>query len=227
MRVSVIVPTWQEAGTISGALDNLLSQEPDEVIVVDARSPDGTADLASRFGGVTVIEGPRGRAAQQNLGAVTSNCGILLFLHADCRLAAGAIATLRRFAQTNPRVPGGCFRMRVDHSSAIYRGINLAADLRAGLLGLPYGDQAIFARRTAFDRVGGFPALALMEDVFLCLKLRRIGRIAVLPSVVEVSARRWVSRGVARQSMLNWSLTAAAALGVSPNALANYYAVVR
>ncbi|MGE3818263.1 MAG: TIGR04283 family arsenosugar biosynthesis glycosyltransferase [Isosphaeraceae bacterium] len=227
MRVSVIIPTWNEARAIAGALESLNAQEPDEIIVVDAGSPDGTATLARAFSGVIVVEGTRGRSAQQNLGAVLATGEILLFLHADCRLSAGSIASLRSFARSNPKVSGGCFRMRVDHPGAIYRIIDAAADLRAGLLGVPYGDQAIFTTRDAFAKVGGFPRLSLMEDLFLSLRLRRLGRIAVLTGQVKVSPRRWRAQGVVAQSILNWSLTAAAALGVSPNALARFYAVVR
>ncbi|HEX8204318.1 MAG TPA: glycosyltransferase, partial [Isosphaeraceae bacterium] len=107
------MPTYNEATTIVGALEGLADQGADDVVVVDGGSPDGTAALAARTGWVRVETAPRGRGVQQNRGAAVAAGDVLLFLHADCRLEAGAIAALRRFVGRHPRVPGGCFRMRV------------------------------------------------------------------------------------------------------------------
>ncbi len=225
-RLAVVVPTLQEAGTIVGALASLAGQAADEVVVADGGSDDGTADVA-RSAGATVVVGPRGRGRQQNDGAAATTAPLIVFLHADCRLEPSALAGLRRFASANPRVPAGCFRMRVDADGLGYRAIDGAAHLRAGVLGVPYGDQAIFVRRDAFARVGGFPEVRLMEDVLIALRLRRLGRIALLPWRVTVSPRRWRREGLMRQSLRNWALTAAAAAGVDPDRLARFYPVIR
>src|SRR5262249_29630301 len=66
-------------------------------------------------------------------------------------------------------------------------------DLRSRCTRLPYGDQALFVRRDAFDRVGGFPDQPLMEDLELSLRLRRVGRIVTAPATVRVSARRFLA----------------------------------
>ena len=226
MRVSVIIPTLNESTTIAACLAHLADQGPDEVIVVDASSPDGTADLA-RSGCTLVVGSPPGRGVQQNRGAAAASGEILLFLHADCRLAPGALATLRQFVSRHPRVPGGCFRMRVDDPDSRFRLINAAAHLRAGLLGVPYGDQGLFVPRWAFDHVKGFPEIPLMDDVHLALKLRRLGRLAVLPPKIHVSPRRWKHTGLLRQTLRNWILTALATLGVAPAHLARFYPTVR
>ncbi len=225
-RVSVVIPTLNEAKTIGSCLDHLADQGVDEVIVADAGSPDGTADRASRAG-ARVVAAPKGRGVQQNRGALEASGDVLLFLHADCRLEGGAIAELQRFVARCPKVPGGCFRMRVDGPEWAFRAIDAAAHLRAGVLGVPYGDQGIFVPRWAFDRVGGFPELPLMEDVYLMLRLRRLGRIALLPKRIEVSARRWRNQGILGQSLRNWALTAGAAGGMSTETLARFYPVVR
>jgi rSAM/selenodomain-associated transferase 2 len=226
MRVSVVIPTLNEATTIVSALSSLADQGADEVVVADASSPDGTAALACRWG-ATVVDSPRGRGVQQNRGAAVTSGDVLVFLHADCRLESGALDGMRRALRRHPRVPGGCFRMRVDASRPVYRAIESAADIRAGFLGIPYGDQGIFARRWAFERVGGFPELPLMEDVFFSLRLRRLGRMLVAPQRILVSSRRWERRGVLQQSLANWFLTASAALGVPTRRLARHYPVIR
>src|SRR5437016_4097948 len=93
MRVSVIIPTLNEATTIVQAIRRLKTQDCAEIIVADAISNDGTADLARREG-VVVVDSPSGRGVQQNHGAAGASEDLLLFLHADCRLEDGAIAVL-------------------------------------------------------------------------------------------------------------------------------------
>lgn len=225
-RVAVVIPTLNEASTIAACLQDLATQGPDELIVADAGSPDGTADLAAAAG-ARVLRTPRGRGQQQNLAVAATTSELLLFLHADCRLEPGALDVLRRFAVRNPLVPGGCFRMAVEAQGLGFRSIDAAAHLRAGVLGIPYGDQAIFARRSAFDAVGGFPEIPLMDDLYFALRLRRLGRLALLPRRVFVSARRWRQAGLVRQSLRNWTLTALAAGGVSPERLGRFYPVIR
>jgi rSAM/selenodomain-associated transferase 2 len=224
--VSVVVPTLNEATTIVASLTRLASQGADEIIVVDASSPDGTSELAAPLCN-RVIQTPRGRGAQQNRGAAVARGEVLLFLHADCWLESGAIERLRRFVRRHPRVPGGCFRMRVEDRHPLYRMIDTAAQIRAGLLGVPYGDQAIFVPRWAFERIGGFPETKLMDDVLLGLRLRQLGRLAVLPARVYVSPRRWKHQGILRQTLRNWALTMMAACGISTDVLARFYPVIR
>jgi hypothetical protein len=108
-----------------------------------------------------------------------------------------------------------------------YRLIGAAATARVRLTGLIYGDQGLFVRRDSFERVGGFPPLQLMEDVFLSLLLRRQGRMVVAPRRIFVSPRRWQQQGVIRQTLRNWTLTVLAAGGVHPDRLASYYPMVR
>ena len=222
MRISVVIPTLNEAATIAGTLRGLAGQGVDEVIVVDAASPDGTAELA-RSEGVLVIDSSPGRGVQQNRGAGAASGDVLVFLHADCRLDDGAITALRRFLGRHPQVSAGCFRMRVEAEHPLYRCIELAAHLRAGLWGIPYGDQGIFVRRRLFDEIGGFPEVPLMEDVGLAIRLRRHGRLAVVPTRIFVSPRRWVRHGILGQTVRNWALTAAAAVGVPLSTLARFY----
>lgn len=225
-RISVIIPTYNESSTIATCLARLACQDADEVIVADGSSPDGTALLAEQHG-ARVVRTRRGRGLQQNRAAAAASGDVLLFLHADCWLEPGALEVLRRFLGRHPRIPGGCFRMQVADPDPRFRAINAAADLRAGLLGIPYGDQALFAPRWAFNRIGGFPELPLMDDVHLSLRLRHLGRLAVLPARVYVSPRRWQRQGLMGQTFRNWALTALAVAGVPTHVLARFYPVVR
>ena len=88
-------------------------------------------------------------------------------------------------------------------------------------------DQGFFVRRDCFERLGGFPHLRLMEDLFFSRTLRREGRIVVAPERIFVSPRRWQRAGLVRQTLRNWTLTALAAGGIHPDRLAAFYPVVR
>jgi rSAM/selenodomain-associated transferase 2 len=225
MAVSFIIPTLNEAAAIADTLRRLRGQGPGEIIVVDGGSGDGTPDRAAALAD-HVLSGPRGRAAQMNLGAAQAGGDVLLFLHADCSLEDGAAAQAERLLARRG-VVAGCFRMTVEAPGLGFRLIDAAATARVRLTGIAYGDQGLFVRREVFARVGGFPPLRLMEDVFLSLRLRRLGRLAVAPARIFVSPRRWQRQGLVRQTLRNWTLTALAAAGVHPDRLARFYPAVR
>jgi GT2 family glycosyltransferase len=90
-------------------------------------------------------------------------------------------------------------------------------------LGLPYGDQALFARREAYDRIGGFRPLPLMEDVDFVRRLSRVGRLALLDHRALTSPRRWETRGVLSRTLRNWRVLLLYALGRSPERLVGLY----
>jgi rSAM/selenodomain-associated transferase 2 len=224
MPVSVIIPTLNEESCLGRTLDRLREQKPHEILVVDGGSTDATCQIAAAAD--RLLHGPRGRAAQMNHGAAHSTGDVLLFLHADCWLEAGALEVAER-CLAKRGVAAGCFRMTVEAPGWVYSLIGAAATARVRLTGLIYGDQGFFVRREQFQRVGGFPLLRLMEDVFIGLALRRQGRMVVAPRRIFVSPRRWKHQGAIRQTLRNWTLTALAAGGVHPDRLAAYYPVVR
>lgn len=224
MRVSVVIPTLNEALTIAETLRSVRTQNPLETIVVDGGSTDGTC-VAARDADL-VLEASRGRAMQMNAGAARAGGDILLFLHADCRLAPTALHQAIEIL-SRPDAVAGCFTMRVRADGVLYRWIDACATARVRLTGLIYGDQGLFLRREDFQRLGGFPAVAFLEDVLLSRMLRRQGKIVVAPARIEVSPRRWQRVGLVRQTLRNWTLTALAAAGISPQRLAQFYPVVR
>jgi rSAM/selenodomain-associated transferase 2 len=192
-----------------------------EVIVVDGASSDETAQIA-RAAGARVETSPRGRALQQNAGARLASGDVLLFLHADTWLAEGSLGQIAA-AMARANVQHGAFCQAIDDSGRIYRWLERGNAARVRWLGMPYGDQGIFVRRVLFEELGGFPEVPLMEDWLLSRRLRRIAPPVLLPGPLNVSARRWRKHGVLRQTARNWSLVAAARLGVPPARLARYY----
>ena len=224
MSVSIIIPAWNEESCLAETLRLLRRQGPHQIIVVDGGSSDATCRSAAAAD--RLLHGPRGRAVQMNLGAAHADGDVLLFLHADCSLEAGALEEAEGRLQRRS-VAAGCFTMEVLARGLLYRAIDACATARVRLTGLVYGDQGLFVRRDLFARLGGFPPLRLMEDLFFSHRLRRHGRIAVARRRIFVSPRRWRRAGLARQTLRNWALTALAAGGIHPDRLAAYYPPVR
>ena len=225
MRISVIIPTLNEAACLPGTLERLSQEGGVELIVADGGSDDHTVAIAERF--ARVVRSARGRAVQQNCGAAEASGDVLLFLHADCWLEPGWAEAVRRAAKRTG-FAAGCFQMRIDGHRMLYRLIEWGGDLRVRWLGLPYGDQGIFLRRDTFGRLGGFPPVSLMEDLMLMRRVRRLGRVDLVPSPIHVSPRRWERTGVVRQTLRNWGFTALAVWGgVHPDQMVRFYPAVR
>lgn len=223
--ISIIVPVLNEAASLAATLRPLAGAPASELIVIDGGSQDGTRDIARQFTD-RVFTGARGRGQQMNFGALQARGDALLFLHGDTLLSNAALDAVRRtFDDTT--VAGGAFRLRIASKRPWMRVIEWGANLRSRWLGLPYGDQALFARRDAFDAVGGFPVWPLMEDVEFIRRLRRVGRVALLPDTVLTSARRWEREGMVWTTVRNGLLLAGFWCGISPNRLAHWYRPIR
>ena len=191
------------------------------MIVVDGGSADATAAIAQTLAD-RVLAAPRGRAAQMNAGAAASSGAALLFLHADSRLPPGADALVTEALR---RRDWGRFDVRIESSHRVLRVVGCMMNLRSRATGIATGDQAIFATRAAFERAGGFPAIALMEDVALSARLKRGGPPACLREKVVTSGRRWERHGVWSTIALMWRLRLQYFLGADPERLARSYRV--
>jgi len=219
VALSIVIPVLDEASRIGHAIDALKSERGPtvEVIVVDGGSTDRTVESAAAAD--QVVRSTRGRASQMNAGAAVARGRVLLFLHADCRLPAGAVA---RIDDAAPRA-WGRFDVTLDGRSPLLRMVSMAMNARSRWSGIATGDQAIFVSRAAFDAVGGFPAQALMEDIELSKRLCRIERPVCLRERVVASGRRWDRDGVWRTIALMWLLRLRYWLGASPDDLARSY----
>jgi hypothetical protein len=218
--LSVVIPTLNEADRIVDTVSRLRAVDI-ETIVADGGSRDGTPALARRAG-ARVVEAPRGRASQQNAGARYATGRVLLFLHADTRLPEDFGRQLFELLM-DPALSLGAFRFATDWDHRAMRWIERAVHLRATLLAMPYGDQAFFMRRAMFDRVGGFPEVAVAEDLLLARRMARLGRIAIAPGAAITSSRRWRAQGIWRTTLINYLIAGGCLLGVDANRLAPLY----
>jgi rSAM/selenodomain-associated transferase 2 len=224
MKISVVIPVFREAG-IALLLDDLLAR-PDlgdtELIVVDG-APE--ADTLARIHDPRVVRlsSPPGRSIQQNAGARVASGVVLVFLHADTILPQGAFDRVRR-ALADPTLAGGAFRLSYAEAGPGLKLLAAAANLRSRLTRVPYGDQAIFLRRTIFESLHGFAPVPIMEDLDLMTRLRRAGQqIRILDEPVRTSARRHLREGLVRCTLRNLCLRLAYHCGLAPAYLARLY----
>jgi len=157
-----------------------------------------------------------------NAGAAAARGEVLLFLHADTRLPPAA-PELIQATLANRRRQWGRFQVRLSGRHILFRLIERMMNWRSCLTGMVTGDQAMFVRRPAFEKAGGFPDIPLMEDIAISRKLKALSRPACLPVPVVTSSRRWEQGGILRTVLLMWSLRLAYFLGVSPRRLAAIY----
>lgn len=226
--LAVVIPVLDEAERIGARLAELRA-EPRfaEIAVVDGGSRDGTAAVAAAVAGVRVLAAPRGRGPQMNAGAAATTAPVLVFLHADVSLPADAPRWIDD-AFADPAVVAGAFRIRTvaDRGRAWLAPLLRLADVRSRLTRLPYGDQALFVRRAAFEAVGGFPPQPLFEDVEIVRRLWRIGRVRTVRGCVRVSGRRFLAHPL-RALAAMWLFPTLYRCGVSPVTLARLYGAPR
>ncbi|HXI83900.1 MAG TPA: TIGR04283 family arsenosugar biosynthesis glycosyltransferase [Verrucomicrobiae bacterium] len=217
MVISVIIPTLNEEVNLPVTLRQLTDHPDVELIVVDGGSTDRTIDIAQQFTSYVFCT-PPGRAKQMNVGARHATGDILLFLHADTFLLPGALDEIQRRIIGDGAV-GGAFDLHIDSRRRLCRFVARVASRRSRWLHLPYGDQGVFVWRQVFEALGGFPEIAIMEDIAFARRLRRAGRLTFIRSGLVTSGQRWNTNGVVRTTLVNWWVTALFMLRVPPREL--------
>jgi rSAM/selenodomain-associated transferase 2 len=217
--VSVVIPTLNERDAVGACIESAFNAGASEVIVSDGGSQDDTPNRAAEAGATKVIRSLPGRGTQLNSGATFASKEFVLFLHADNLLGPEC---LQQICDAED-VTWGAFRQQISSSRPVFRLLEFGNALRVRLRNVPFGDQAVFVRRSVYKQQGGFDEIPLMEDVQFAKVMRRIAPAKLLPGPVAISARRWEKTGVVRQTLRNWKIQVAYSCGVSPDRLRQWY----
>jgi rSAM/selenodomain-associated transferase 2 len=220
--ISVIIPALNEEATIKACLESAQRLNPLEIIVIDGGSTDRTREVAQDAGAI-VVKSPKGRGIQMNEGASIAKGEILLFLHADTLMPEARISLL---AEDLKGYAGGFFKLKFNDNSLSTRLVELFANVRARMLSLPYGDQAIFIKRDVFEKVGGFKEYPFLEDLDMAMRIRRLGKLKYIPYGIIASSRR-IKKGFPFSPILvslrNALIALLFVLGVRPSKLIKLY----
>ncbi|NOR80681.1 MAG: glycosyltransferase [Methyloprofundus sp.] len=220
-KYSIIIPTLNEAETIHDFLIPLqVLRDLCEIIIVDAGSMDETKSISQSLVDRFIIT-PKGRAIQMNAGAEIAAANIFIFLHADTYLPEQALSLIQQGMDKGAL--WGRFDMQLMGQHTVLKVVSHMMNWRSRLSGIATGDQVIFITRQAFEQVGGFPVIALMEDIEISKRLKNLSYPYCIKAKVKSSARRWESFGVWRTVALMWSIRLRYFLGQSPNELVELY----
>jgi hypothetical protein len=219
--ISVIIPTLNEAKSIEQTIQQLNQHEPVEIIVVDGGSQDATIDLA-RAANAIILKLDPSKARQMNAGAARATGEILLFLHADTLLPDNYAEKVRTALKPDG-VSAGAFSLGIESDVNGLRLVENVANWRSRVFQMPYGDQALFVSRETFNQIGGYPDYPIMEDFEFVRRLKRRGKIVILPDSVRTSPRRWQNLGILKTWLLNQMIIIAYYCGIPPKRLSKWY----
>jgi rSAM/selenodomain-associated transferase 2 len=240
--VSIIIPTYNEAGYLSRTLALLVRLKPlaYEIIVVDGSSTDQTREVAQDFPVTVLTSDVARRSVQMNLGAQAAQGNYLCFLHADTLVPSDLVQVIQS-TLTDKRIALGGFIsiMRGKSTRWLPTSLNYLKTYWAPFIYRPhrfllnglrllFGDQVMFCRRTDFLHCGGFDQkMPIMEEADICLKMNRLGRIKQVGRTVISSDRRLVQWGRFRAHVTWISVCVLWSLGASPYWLKKFYEEVR
>jgi len=221
-RISIIVPVLDEDARLRRFLEHLRERAAEaEIILVGAVGLPSMSEAATQLCD-RVLTARRGRASQMNAGAKAAQGDVFWFVHADSEVPRDCLEQIAR-ALEDPRLVGGCFRIRFRRRELIYRVSNAAGNFAVELFGRCYGDHGIFCRRRVFEAIGGYPDLPLFEDAEFSRLMRRHGRIRQLSSEIATSTRRHEEIGPYRLTVSYWLLSTLYILRVPISVLARIY----
>lgn len=223
MTISVIIPTYNEASTIEGVVNDVLTyahEQVAEVLVIDGGSTDATTDIAQRAG-ATVLTAPRpGRAAQMNHGARQAIGDVLYFVHADVRIHPDFVRDISQALKAG--FGAGRYRFRFDSDNVLLR-VNSYSTRFGGLMSRG-GDQTLFITRTLFEHLRGFDEhYVIMEDFDIIRRIEQEARFVVIPKDVVVSARKYEVNSWLRVQLANLTAVLLFACNVPPTRIARTY----
>jgi rSAM/selenodomain-associated transferase 2 len=220
--ISVVIPVLGDFKALAEILDHLRSSagRPDEIIVVDGANDTNCAELCADHDCVYLSTSP-GRGHQLDAGANHASGNVIWFLHADCRPPTSAVDRIR--SRISEGAIGGYFRFQFTGKVTWYKRLLAWLINLRSRIGVPYGDQGLFIRRSHYSDIGGFPDTPLFEEVPLVKAARRNGRFVQLAVPIGVSPRRWERDGWLRRTLANRMLALGYTMGISPVTLARHY----
>lgn len=230
MEISVIVPVLNEEFSVEKTLNALADlQNVFEVIVVDGGSRDKTCEIVENFRRITNLKLVRmneaGRGRQLHEGTKHARSEIFWFVHADTIPTQGSDLQISKHLEVVD-VVGGNFEIVFDGERRWAKVLTwLYPYLR--IIGLVYGDSAIFVRRKTYEKLGGFRDFPVFEDVDFFRRANKIGRFVTIRLPATTSSRRF-EKGSFGWIFMSWMILQGLYwIGVPARVLGGFYPAIR
>jgi len=202
-KISIIIPTINEASNLPLLLSDLSSIQKDgEIIIVDSGSEDKTIDIANIYGAKVCISKERNRGLQLDIGAKNSKGEWLIFLHADTRLTCDWFTKIKSVLNGDKNYIY-YFKFKINHKKIIYRVLEIIVNFRSKYFKQPYGDQGLIIHRTTYFKNNGFRKIPLMEDIDFLRRLNKKKDLKQLNFPIFISARKWERTNIFLQAIKN------------------------
>lgn len=222
MKISIIVPTFNESDHIADLLKYLSDHSQEsvkEILVIDGRSSDDTVQIVREEGFQCLISPKKGRAAQMNLGAKKTSGDILYFVHADSIPPKTYVTDI--FKALHSGAESGCYRFKFNSDNLLLK-IN-SWFTRFDRLMCRGGDQTLFIKRNLFEELNGFKDYAIMEDFDMIKRLRERDTFQIIQKDVIVSARKYDENSYLKVNLINLLIFTMFFLGTSQDTMVHAY----
>ncbi len=224
MKLSIIIPTYNEAANIEKMLTHLSNCScvgECEVIIVDANSTDNTVELANNYKVKIYTTEHKSRAIQMNLGASKATGTVLYFVHADVAVHHHFCSHIKAAIQSGKHF--GCYRYQFDSTNKLLKFNGYMTKYNSVWAG--GGDQTLFITKEKFEALNGFDnSLLIMEDFDLVKRAKKMGlNFTILPYTIKVSARKYEKNSWLRVQAANTVIVIAWKMGASQQWLKTKY----
>lgn len=200
MKVSVVIPVYNEENLIKNCLDSLLRQDdkPDEIIIVDNNCTDNTIELVKKYKDIKIIrEAEQGMIPARNAGFNKAENEIIAKCDADTILPLNWIKNIKNNFSKDFSLVGISMPIRISDVPIVGRSIILfyiyilIPRLMIGVY--PFMGPSYAIKKTVWNKVKNRICLdekAVHEDIDLCLHIRKYGKIYHDKNIIVASSAR-------------------------------------
>lgn len=178
LNLSVIIPVYNGAGFLAGAVQNVLRQDyqPMEIIVVDDGSDDATPGVAAALDGVRYMrQANAGPSAARNTGISAAQGELIAFLDVDDLWAKDKLRRQASALEEQPTIDVVCGRVQCMRLAPQGEDDTEPRFENVGEPKIAFNVGSALFRRRVFERVGLFdPALRFSEDVDWFVRAREM-----------------------------------------------------